>query len=382
MRMLSIVLLSAILFAPAHPVVAQTNAPISTRREAMYREIRARQLTEQASKLDQLRQKADELRQTVGLAPVNLEKMGILDFSSQLNSWKWAAAALQEAQARLKTAEAMSPQERDVASKLYVSTWAMYEQGTRPRLLENETNIVVRNGEWLLKTIQQECWSLSRVKDADQECLGITNDAVNIPKDTLRQLDKAQRELEVQRDILKELKKRAETQQPCRAEAEFQQAREHLDALRKEAGLAPEEIKDADWTPFISIFWAWKTSRDDLRDAQLRLEKVKSMTPFVRETMILGGLFLPRRDDLDLPPHEKGDDQWLIRATEKECAVLQSELEARGKAMGVLDPSTDLTDQTAFQIDKADSDVRVKVLALRELNIKPRESTAESTPSP
>ena len=206
MRTLSVVLLTAILFSPAHLVAGQTNSWVSTRMQEIDRAISEKQLKEQQSKLEQLRQRADELRQSVGLPPVNLEK------TNDMNSvWQWqqlqdAREGLRQAQARLKTAESMSPQERDIASKLYVPS--------RNVLSESITNIT-RNGDWLLKTIQKECWAYNRIKDVYQDDLGITDEvAINISEQTARQLDQAERDLEVQRRIMNTLKTRATTQQP------------------------------------------------------------------------------------------------------------------------------------------------------------------------
>lgn len=147
---------------------------------------------------------ANTIRSRYGLGPLRVEYLHpSARFERRWQDWLGARNDLLRIQRRLQTAEAMTPEERDTAARLYVPTVVVHQEGDQA--VEGE----VHDGAWLLRAMRGEHEVAADTVAAAREALGISDDSVELSPEAIQEIENAERavliQLEIRRLLLEKL---------------------------------------------------------------------------------------------------------------------------------------------------------------------------------
>lgn len=139
---------------------------------------------------DELRSEVNTLRKRLGLPPVNMAQISHTTTRSAIAELKEVDHQLDLARERLQIAQSMTPQERNVAARLYVT----YDRAIQPGGAKMYK--ARRDGEWMMRAMQEDVADLKKRSSELQSIIG-TEHPERLNQSYLRELEQKEKKLQL-----------------------------------------------------------------------------------------------------------------------------------------------------------------------------------------
>jgi hypothetical protein len=144
----------------------------------------------QQQRADELRREVDTLRKRLGLPPVNMAQIGHTTTRSAIAELKEVDHQLELARERLQIGQSMTPQERDIAARLYVTHDRAIQPGGAKMYKAK------RDGEWMMRAMKEEVEGLQK-RSAELQAIIGTEHPERLNQSYLRELEQKEKKLQL-----------------------------------------------------------------------------------------------------------------------------------------------------------------------------------------
>ncbi|KPK55449.1 MAG: hypothetical protein AMS22_04220 [Thiotrichales bacterium SG8_50] len=144
----------------------------------------------QQQRADELRREVDTLRKRLGLPPVNMAQISHTTTRSAIAELQNVDHQLELARERLQIGQSMTPQERDIAARLYVTHDRAIQPGGAKMYQAK------RDGEWMMRAMKEEVASLQQ-RSAELRTVIGTEHPERLNESYLRELEQKEKKLQL-----------------------------------------------------------------------------------------------------------------------------------------------------------------------------------------